>query len=197
MLVVPLSDIGEDGVEIEAVVAADTLRPEGVEALPVGDVQVSGVLEDLGGDYLFRGGISGAFEHACDRCLKSASIPFEVEVAWNFESDPKAAFEAVGIDIEDEADLSDSAMCRAINGEEIDLGPHVWEEVALALPFKFLCREDCKGLCPECGKDLNEGPCGCAPSPETDDTPAGNRGLAGLANLFPDLAPEGDAPEKQ
>ena len=38
----------------------------------------------------------------------------------------------------------------------------LWEEFSLALPVKPLCRPDCRGLCPECGKNLNEGACGCS-----------------------------------
>ena len=49
-----------------------------------------------------------------------------------------------------------------LSGDEIiDLTEGVREEIILRLPLKNLCSEDCKGLCPRCGKDLNEGPCGC------------------------------------
>ena len=47
-----------------------------------------------------------------------------------------------------------------------DLDPLVREDILLSMPYKFLCVEDCKGLCPRCGKNLNEGPCSC--KPETD-----------------------------
>jgi len=47
---------------------------------------------------------------------------------------------------------------------EIDLRPAVPEELLLALPRWVVCREDCRGLCPRCGKDLNAGPCGCPPA---------------------------------
>ncbi len=49
---------------------------------------------------------------------------------------------------------------------KVDLAGLLREDVLLDLPWKFLCREDCKGLCPRCGKNLNEGPCTC--SPEVD-----------------------------
>ena len=39
----------------------------------------------------------------------------------------------------------------------------VWEDIVLAMPPKLLCRPDCRGLCPRCGKNLNEGPCECKP----------------------------------
>jgi uncharacterized protein len=47
-----------------------------------------------------------------------------------------------------------------------DLDPLVREDILLSMPYKFLCADDCKGLCPKCGKNLNEGPCSC--KPETD-----------------------------
>jgi len=48
----------------------------------------------------------------------------------------------------------------------IDLTEAVREELLLAVPQYVVCRDDCRGLCPRCGADLNAGPCGCAP--ETD-----------------------------
>jgi uncharacterized protein len=47
-------------------------------------------------------------------------------------------------------------------GEGLLLEEALREQVLLALPLKAVCREDCKGLCPHCGKNLNEGQCSCA-----------------------------------
>jgi len=46
-------------------------------------------------------------------------------------------------------------------GEEVDLGPLIREQVLLALPTRPLCRDDCRGLCPQCGINLNHAECGC------------------------------------
>jgi len=46
-------------------------------------------------------------------------------------------------------------------GKEIDLAPAVREQILLYIPPPPLCREDCLGLCPKCGKDLNDGACSC------------------------------------
>jgi len=48
---------------------------------------------------------------------------------------------------------------------ELDLGDAVREELILAVPEYVLCREDCRGMCPRCGVDLNAGPCDCTPVP--------------------------------
>ena len=44
---------------------------------------------------------------------------------------------------------------------KLDLAQLTWEDLLLFLPSKLLCRDDCKGICPQCGKNLNEGTCEC------------------------------------
>lgn len=51
-----------------------------------------------------------------------------------------------------------------VKDDTLDLDELMREDILLELPTKFLCREDCRGLCPTCGKNLNEGPCGCGAS---------------------------------
>ena len=52
-----------------------------------------------------------------------------------------------------------------VESDEIDLDELVESDILLTLPMKHLCREDCKGLCMQCGKNLNEGDCGCSSKP--------------------------------
>jgi uncharacterized protein len=54
---------------------------------------------------------------------------------------------------------------QELHGEDfVDLTPQMREDIILELPQRALCAEDCKGLCPRCGKDLNQGPCRCKQS---------------------------------
>jgi uncharacterized protein len=63
----------------------------------------------------------------------------------------------------DELSVTDAeAEIGYYQGEGLLLEDAVREQVLLALPLKLICREDCKGLCPQCGKNLNEGACSCA-----------------------------------
>lgn len=56
----------------------------------------------------------------------------------------------------------DFNITREISGlTEIDLDPDIREDIIIMLPIKPLCKMDCKGLCPKCGQDLNEGQCSC------------------------------------
>jgi uncharacterized protein len=70
--------------------------------------------------------------------------------------DEEPAADSEGAEVRDE-DLDTFAF----DGEKIDLEPVFREQFVLAVPFAPLCREDCKGLCPQCGIDRNSGTCSC------------------------------------
>lgn len=63
-----------------------------------------------------------------------------------------------------------------VEDEKLDLDDLVTSDIVLSLPMKHLCREGCKGICPTCGKNLNDGPCGCREEPDER--------LAALKNLL-------------
>ena len=65
------------------------------------------------------------------------------------------------------------------SGDEIDITEIVMDAVHIATPMKVVCDDDCKGLCPSCGKNLNEGDCGC-------DNTYINPKFASLRSLFKD-----------
>lgn len=79
--------------------------------------------------------LDGRMYSHCSRCLKEFDIELKKDVELNFPVDNKNPI--------------------------IDLDPDIREEIILDYPIKPLCRLDCKGLCPECGKNLNEGICNC------------------------------------
>lgn len=83
----------------------------------------------------------------CDRCLKE--VP--VQIALDFTRSVDAA---EGTDSEE----SDSEL---INGCQLNIESLVYNELLMNQPEKVLCKPDCKGICKKCGKDLNEGDCGC------------------------------------
>ena len=82
----------------------------------------------------------------CDRCAKSIKLALTADV-----------FHTLVTSLNDEA--NDELLL--INELRFDLDPLVTEDIFLELPSKFLCSEDCKGVCPKCGKDLNTGSCSC------------------------------------
>ncbi len=90
--------------------------------------------------------ISYKFEGFCDRCGNSTARNYSVKLN-----------KVLAVSIEGE----ESDTIITVPDMKLDVDELVFTEVYLSLPSKFLCREDCKGLCASCGKDLNLGECGC------------------------------------
>lgn len=82
----------------------------------------------------------------CDRCLKDVKVPVPV----SFEQ------EVLSPDIIHQADGQDF-----LRGYELDVETLMNSEVLVNMPVKVLCKPDCRGICKQCGHDLNEGDCGC------------------------------------
>lgn len=93
----------------------------------------------------------------CARCLKQTELAISDDLMYLYYS---CGLE-LGKDTELESDEGFMPVEVEFFGRTLDLAPQVWESVLLLLPSKVLCREDCAGLCPRCGADLNDGPCSC------------------------------------
>lgn len=115
-------------------------------------VRVQGRLSAAGsGRFYFSGTLEGIAASSCRRCL--ADIEVRVSEAV------QVLFAESGIDEAEEDDV----VPIAAGDRELDMRPAVREEWLLAVPPFALCRENCKGICPSCGSDLNSGACDCAP----------------------------------
>jgi uncharacterized protein len=108
-------------------------------------------------DIFFRGSVHGTVVGSCARCLEEYA--FGLDHPFVFVLAPRAAADApVRLS-------SDDLALSYYEGEEIDLTPLVHEQAILALPTRPLCREACRGLCTQCGANLNAGPCACPAAP--------------------------------
>ena len=107
-------------------------------------------------DIRLRGRLSAGLELQCARCLE----PVKQDVARKFE----LLYRPLGADAgRDELSVTDAeAEIGYYKGVGILLEDVLREQVLLALPLKITCRDDCKGLCPHCGKNLNQEQCSCA-----------------------------------
>lgn len=107
-------------------------------------------------DIRLRGRVSAGLELQCARCLD----PVEQKVARDFE----LLYRPLGADAgRDELSVTDAeAEIGYYQGEGILLEDVLREQVLLALPLRVVCRQDCKGLCPHCGKNLNQEQCSCS-----------------------------------
>jgi uncharacterized protein len=111
-------------------------------------------------DLRLRGHLSAKLELQCARCLD----PVPQDVNRDFE----LLYRPLGTDAgKDELSVTDAeAEIGYYQGEGILLEDALREQVLLALPLKVTCRVDCKGLCPQCGKNLNHEQCSCSTSVE-------------------------------
>jgi uncharacterized protein len=115
-------------------------------AVPAGaDVSADVVLEAVIGGVSVTGTVSAPWVGACRRCLAPASGELRMAVRELYT---------------DEGDGEDTYR---LEGDDVDLEPLVRDAVLLELPQAPVCREDCAGLCPWCGAERNQGPCGCTP----------------------------------
>jgi uncharacterized protein len=105
--------------------------------------------------YRLEGRVAGTLELCCSRCLEPIALP--VDAAFDLEYLPRT--ENVG---EGEREIAEDDLATAFYTDEtIDLGALVSEQFHLALPMKPLCSETCRGLCPQCGTNLNVASCAC------------------------------------
>ena len=112
-------------------------------------------LKKLGIEVKVEGFLKGVITLKCDRCLTSYDFP--IEHTFKLDIKPRAS-----LNIEEEKELSEEEM-------EVSFYENSWisfyellkEEILLSLPYKKLCKPDCKGLCPICGTNLNEAECKC------------------------------------
>jgi uncharacterized protein len=101
------------------------------------------------------GRVQTTLELLCGRCLE----PFITPVDQTFDLRYQPHAENTG---EAEREIEEDDLTTAFyEGDEIDLGHLMREQFLLSLPMKPLCREDCQGLCPVCGTNLNTEPCSC------------------------------------
>ncbi len=115
-------------------------------------VTVQGSISNSAGVVSLKIAIGYEFTAPCDRCAREVSHKFVIDFERSL---------AVSI----EAEESDTII--AVPDMKLDMDELVSSEVFVDLPTKHLCSENCKGLCPKCGKNLNEGQCGC-PTKEID-----------------------------
>lgn len=106
-----------------------------------------------------KGSLSLTVEQPCGRCLEPFSGELNTTVELYFVDQAEQILET---EDGEEVELSEEALSKeTFSGDRIDLTPYLQDEVVMALPQNPLCSDTCKGLCRECGKDLNKGACGC------------------------------------
>lgn len=127
--------------EVAVTVPAEAVGVE--DARVSGDVVIALTATSSVDGIVVHGTVSTPWHGQCRRCLRDVDGVAVADVDEVYQVDPR---------------LQDAV---AIVGDQIDLAPVVREYVLLELPEAPLCRDDCAGICPQCGADRNESPCDC------------------------------------
>jgi len=118
-------------------------------------LQVDLTAREVGDGVLVRGALRTAVRLSCRRCLEPVEHEVDAHVDLLFAPPMEGGEEG-----------DDGEVYPLPRGDTLDLTDAVREHVVLETPALALCREDCAGLCPSCGADLNHGTCECAPQAE-------------------------------
>jgi uncharacterized protein len=168
MLQIDIPRIPPEGLELDEALEPAAVHLEGDEELslrPGGRLRAHVEVVD-GTTVHVRGRLDAAVEIDCARCLERYGVELGQELDLFYL--PRAAEQPEAQ--EEEVELSDrDVVVGYYEGERLDLGEVVREQLILGLPLKPLCREDCRGLCRTCGTNLNTGTCGCPPPEEPED----------------------------
>lgn len=137
---------------IQRSISGDDPLWEGLDLTLGGPVTVDlDVRATASGQVIVSGTMRAPFGRQCRRCLEPVerTVESEVDLLWTVPDQLADDDEVEGVRVLD------------IGSNELDLGPALREDMALAAPMYVVCAEDCRGLCPQCGQNLNEGECDC------------------------------------
>lgn len=156
MLQVDLRQLSGGSVTTAATLAPDDPVFSGLAFEFAVPVEIDGVLrETADGDYFWRGHVHTAVPGECRRCLEPALQVIDEDIELLFSANPELL-----------DDPSVYALPEPVT--TIDVASAVREEIALKVSAFPLCRPGCKGLCANCGADMNAGPCACTASGTTN-----------------------------
>lgn len=152
MLSFDIRSLKSQAAQVDTHLAPDDPIWEERDLKPSEPIHVEGRLSSAGqGRFYFNGSISGRVKQECRFCL--------TEVEAGVEGELNVIFAETGMGDEDDPDV----YLFDPNANELDIRPAVREAWLLDVPAYLQCKDDCKGLCATCGKDLNTDSCDCAP----------------------------------
>ncbi len=157
VLIVRLDQIPDHkGLDLDCAIEPAALAldddPDHVEILEA--VSFMGKIARAGNDVYLTGAARGLVALRCSRCLEDFAFPLKCHLDVHYIPSPDQLPEEIELEAEE---LDESTY----QGEEIDITPEIRDQLLLSLPLKPLCKEDCLGLCPKCGANLNLERCDC------------------------------------
>jgi len=158
-MLIHLEDILPEGIKVE--LSLDPEDPAVRDLNLKGPVTGSFEIRKTGHQVLVHGDVRGEMQMTCARCLNDFTLrisePVDIELRPVLDLERSAQERELGTD-----DLD----VEFFRGDALDVGHLAAEQIALGIPMKPLCKDDCSGICPVCGVDRTSGTCVC--EPDTD-----------------------------
>lgn len=150
MLLVDLNRLAREGrARLDVDIPTDAAFWEDMDLTPRTPLEVRLEAQQAGPDVVVRGTVRGEFAQECRRCLEPVGVEIDEELGRLYR---------LGDALEE--DESEDVLPLP-EGAELDLSEPVREQVVVSVPRYVYCREDCQGLCPQCGTNWNESECDC------------------------------------
>ena len=169
-------DIAPEGLSLSCAATGPELGLNEPEDKFEGPLTINLELVQPAGPITVTGTLEGTAIRQCVRCLTEFSDPLAVSLYAEFVRQPEETIKPPAVQgrrgpkrsaqpVKPVDELEEEDELYLYQGDHLDLVPMVREQIILAAPIQPLCREDCLGLCPQCGQNLNERGCACPPAP--------------------------------
>ncbi len=146
--------------EVHRIPISYSFEPEKIYGIRFhGDAKAEGEVTDSAGYMRLTLRVSASYVAECARCLDEVEDEYAEDFERTVVTKGSVKEETLEESVDEYAVLDENGM--------LDIDDEIRETMVLSFPSKILCREDCPGLCPKCGKSLKEGKCGC-PEKEID-----------------------------
>lgn len=144
--------------QFERVFEPAAFEPEDPDYRVAAPVELSMHVEKAGGKaYRVTGRATTRLDFTCSRCVEPFEVPFDARFELRYVPQAESAAEG-------EHEIAEDDLTTAFYSDgSLDVLDLLREQFQLALPMKPLCAETCRGLCPECGANLNRTMCDCKP----------------------------------
>lgn len=146
----------EEGLIVDTRESGSSFNIDSEDAVLEQSALIQGELTRIGMEILWKGTLETEATLKCSRCLESFHSDLKSNLSTSFVPTP------VDSEPEGERELNPGDIdVEYYSGNEINLAQGVYDQILLSLPMARLCKEDCKGICPQCGINLNNESCSC------------------------------------
>jgi DUF177 domain-containing protein len=164
-VLISLAELERHRIVASKTYASGRLDYHGADFRQAAPLEVTATAELVGTEIRIRGHLKTRLSAQCDRCLAPIEIPLDRDFDVIYR--PSASL-VRGREEEIEVP-KDELEVGFFSGDGVELAEIVTEQVILSVPMKVVCREDCKGLCPSCGADMNRAACQCSARQKTGE----------------------------